>query len=271
MAIELIAIDMDGTLLDPQHEISPRTRAAITAARERGVHVVLATGRPFAGVRRYLAELDLQHPGHYCITNNGALVQHAHDGSHVAAAMLDFGDYLHFEKMSRELGVHFQALDEHTLYTANADISRYTVREAFLSQIPLKFRAVAQMDPGLAFPKVMMIDEPALLDRALERMPAETFERYTIMKSTPYFLEILSRRADKGKGVKLLAEHLGIPAQNVMALGDQQNDLAMIGYAGLGVAMGNAIAQVKSASSYVTGSNAEDGVAQAIERFVVDA
>jgi hypothetical protein len=270
MAIELIAIDIDGTLLDPQHQITPAVRAAIAAARDRGVHVVLATGRPFVGVRRFLDELGLRRHGHYCITNNGALVQDALDGTPIAETVLSFDDYLYCERLSRELGVHFHALDHQFLYTANRDISAYTVYESNLSGIPLKFRRVDEMDPSMVFPKVMMIDEPDVLDAAIARLPAEARERYTIMKSAPYFLEILDKRVDKGEGVRRLAGHLGLDASQVMALGDQQNDLAMIRYAGLGVAMGNALDEVKAAADHVTASNREDGVARAIERFVLD-
>lgn len=137
-----------------------------------------------------------------------------------------------------------------------------------LTGIPLKYRAVEEMDPTLRFPKVMMIDEPERLDRALAMMPAEVFERFTIMKSAPFYLEILSKRADKGTGVKMLAEHLGIAQKNVMALGDQGNDIAMVNYAGVGVAMGNAIPELKEIAQYVTGTNCEDGVATAIEKYI---
>ncbi len=81
MAIELIAIDMDGTLLDPQHQITPAVKQAIAAARRKGVHVVLATGRPYVGVQDYLRQLDIQGPGDFCITYNGALVLRAVDGA----------------------------------------------------------------------------------------------------------------------------------------------------------------------------------------------
>lgn len=271
MAIKLIAIDIDGTLLNPRKEITPGVRDAIVAARDRGVHVVLATGRPFVGVRRYLDELGLHRAGHYVVTNNGALVQRAENGERVAEVPLKFADYLFLEKLAGELGVHFHALDYDTLYTANRDISPYTVHESALSGIPLKFRTVEEMDPSMVFPKVMMIDEPAVLDAAIARIPAEVRERYTMMKSAPYFLEILDRRVDKGEGLKLLAAHIGVSADQVLALGDQQNDLAMIRYAGIGVAMGNAVDEVKAAADHITGGNTEDGVATAIRKFVLDA
>ncbi|MFS2221494.1 sugar-phosphatase [Pantoea sp. B65] len=269
MAIKLIAIDMDGTLLNHQHNITPGVKQAIARAREKGVYVVLATGRPHIGVERYLLELDLQQEGQFCITNNGALVQRAESGDCIAEVTLSFDDYLYFEQLSRELGVHLHALDKSQLYTANQDISEYTVHEAALTGIPLRYRRVEEMDRNLTFPKVMMIDKPELLDRAIARIPAEAYEKYTIMKSAPYYLEILNKQVNKGAGVKALADQLGLAREEVMAIGDQENDLAMLEFAGTGVAMGNAIDAVKAISQFVTKTNMEDGVAYAIEKFVL--
>lgn len=238
MAIKLIAIDMDGTLLLPDHTISPAVKNAIAAARARGVNVVLTTGRPYAGVHNYLKELHMEQPGDYCITYNGALVQKAADGSTVAQTALSYDDYRFLEKLSREVGSHFHALDRTTLYTANRDISYYTVHESFVATIP--------------------------------RIPQEVKEKYTVLKSAPYFLEILDKRVNKGTGVKSLADVLGIKPEEIMAIGDQENDIAMIEYAGVGVAMDNAIPSVKEVANFVTKSNLEDGVAFAIEKYVLN-
>ena len=235
MAIKLIAIDMDGTLLLPDHTISPAVKNAIAAARARGVNVVLTTGRPYAGVHNYLKELHMEQPGDYCITYNGALVQKAADGSTVAQTALSYDDYRFLEKLSREVGSHFHA-----------------------------------MDPNTQFLKVMMIDEPAILDQAIARIPQEVKEKYTVLKSAPYFLEILDKRVNKGTGVKSLADVLGIKPEEIMAIGDQENDIAMIEYAGVGVAMDNAIPSVKEVANFVTKSNLEDGVAFAIEKYVLN-
>lgn len=269
MAIKLIAIDMDGTLLNPQHEITPAVKTAIGRARDKGVSIVLATGRPFVGVERYLMELDLRQPGQYCISNNGALAHKADSGDVVAEKTLSFDDYLYLEQLARELGVHFQAFDKSSLYTPNKDISEYTIHEASLTGIPVRYRAVDEMDPATRFPKIMMIDKPALLDKAIARLPARMQESYTVLKSAPYFLEILNPLVNKGYGVKMLAEKLGLQQSEVMAIGDQENDLAMIEYAGTGVAMGNAIDSVKKIAQFVTKTNIEDGVAHAIEELVL--
>ncbi len=269
MSIKLIAIDMDGTLLLPDHTISPAVKQAIARARKRGVNVVLTTGRPYAGVESYLKALDMNQPQDYCITYNGALVQKANDGSTVAQTALSYDDYRYLEQLSREVGSHFHALDRHTLYTANRDISRYTVHESFVATIPLVFCEAEKMDPNTTFLKVMMIDEPEILDQAIARIPAEVREKYTVLKSAPYFLEILDKRVTKGTGVKALADALNIRPEEVMTIGDQENDIAMLEYAGVGVAMGNAIDSVKKVADYVTKTNLEDGVAYAIEKFVL--
>lgn len=269
MTIKLIALDMDGTLLLPDHTISPAVKAAITEARARGIKVVLTTGRPYAGVHRYLQTLEMDQEGDYCITYNGALVQKASDGSTVAQTTLSYDDYRYLEKMSREVGSHFHALDRHTLYTANRDISYYTVHESYVATIPLVFCEAEKMPQDIALLKVMLIDEPEILDAAIARIPQEVKARYTLLKSAPYFLEILDKRVDKGTGLRSLAEALGIRADEVMAVGDQENDIAMIKYAGTGVAMGNAIDSVKSVADYITRTNLEDGVAHAIERFAL--
>ncbi|WP_312217181.1 sugar-phosphatase [Pantoea vagans] len=269
MAIKLIAIDMDGTLLNPQHEITPGVKSALDRARKQGVSIVLTTGRPFVGIQRYLMELDMQAPGQYAISNNGALVHQAVDGECVAEVTLTFDDYLYIENLARELGVHFQAFDKSHLYTPNKDISEYTIHEASLTGIPVRYRAVEEMDRAMRFPKLMMIDRPALLDAAIARLPEHAQQTYTILKSAPYYLEILDRRVNKGQGVRMLAEKLGLKQEEVMAIGDQENDLAMIEYAGTGVAMGNAIDSVKKISQFITKTNMEDGVAHAIEELVL--
>ncbi|HHK9059479.1 TPA: sugar-phosphatase [Escherichia coli] len=217
-----------------------------------------------------LLSAGMELPGDYCITYNGALVQKAADGSTVAQTALSYDDYRFLEKLSREVGSHFHALDRTTLYTANRDISYYTVHESFVATIPLVFCEAEKMDPNTQFLKVMMIDEPAILDQAIARIPQEVKEKYTVLKSAPYFLEILDKRVNKGTGVKSLADVLGIKPEEIMAIGDQENDIAMIEYAGVGVAMDNAIPSVKEVANFVTKSNLEDGVAFAIEKYVLN-
>jgi len=135
--------------------------------------------------------------------------------------------------------------------------------------VPLSYRRVEDMDPARQFIKLMMIDAPHVLDAAIARLPSELTDRFAVLKSAPFFLEVFDHRAGKGSSLQKLAAHLGVDAANVMALGDQENDLTMLQFAGTSVAMGNAIEAVKQTARFETVTNAEDGVALAIERFVL--
>lgn len=267
--IALVAIDMDGTLLDPTHKLTERAKTAIAQARALGVHIVLTSGRPVSGLAPFLQELGIDGDDDYCIACNGGLVRRLGTGENVAEFPLSFEDFRYCEQVARDIGVHFQALDGQRLYTPNQDISRYTVIDSHLSHVPLSYRRVEDMDPSMSFIKLMMIDEPDVLDAAIARLPAELTERFAVLKSAPFFLEVFDHRAGKGPSLQRLAEHLGIDRANVMAIGDQENDLTMLQFAGTSVAMGNAIDAVKAVARFETTTNSDDGVAKAIERFVL--
>jgi Cof subfamily protein (haloacid dehalogenase superfamily) len=121
----------------------------------------------------------------------------------------------------------------------------------------------------MSFIKLMMVDEPQVLDAVIPRLPSALTERFAVLKSAAFFLEVFDHRAGKGPSLQKLAEHLGIDRMQVMAIGDQENDLTMLQYAGTSVAMGNAVDIVKSTALHQTTTNSEDGVALAIERFVL--
>jgi len=268
-SIKLVAIDMDGTLLDPAHRLTTRVKQAIARARERGVRIVLTSGRPVSGLQPFLDELDINGGDDYCIACNGGLVTRVATGEVVVEYPLGFDDFLFCERIAREMGVHFQALDGERLYTPNRDISTYTVADSHLSRVPLSYRSVDDMDPTMSFIKLMMVDEPAVLDSVIPRLPSALTERFAVLKSAAFFLEVFDHRAGKGPSLQKLAEHLGIDRANVMAIGDQENDLTMLQYAGTSVAMGNAVDAVKATALHHTATNAEDGVALAIERLVL--
>lgn len=116
----------------------------------------------------------------------------------------------------------------------------------------------------------MMIDEEEVLQKAVDNLPKEVYDKYTVVRSTPYFLEFLNKEVNKGVGVEMLAKHMGITLDQVITMGDAGNDLHMIECAGMGVAMGNAFEEVKKAANYITDTNENDGVAKAIEHLVLN-
>ncbi|GEP19649.1 sugar-phosphatase [Pediococcus argentinicus] len=268
MSIKIVAIDMDGTLLNDQSKISEDNLKALNAASAKGVKIVLCTGRPLIGVTPYLKQINFKNPDEYAITYNGAFAQNL-NGDVLINHTLTFDDYLAAEKLSHELGTHLHVDGRNHIYTANKNISPYTIGESFLVQMPIRYRAVEEMNPKLEIPKVMFIDHPDILEKAKPTILEHFGENYSIVQSEPFFIEMMHKNVSKGNAVKELVEHLGLSQENVLTLGDQGNDLSMIEYAGTGVAMENAIPAVKKIAQHVTASNNESGVARAIEKFVL--
>lgn len=268
MTIKLIAIDIDGTLLNSDRKITTQVKETLTKAKKQGIYIVLCTGRPLLGVKEQLTELDLYQKDDYVITYNGSLVQATNTNEIIAQYSLTYEEFLEIEYMSRLYNVHLHTIDHHAIYTANRDISKYTVHEASLVNMPLKYRTIDEMTPNLSIIKTMMIDEPEILDRAIEQLPNSFLNKFTTVKSTEFYFEILHKEANKGNALKTLANHLGIKQEETMAIGDNENDLSMIEYAGIGVAMGNATLAVKQAANIQTTSNDENGVSQIIEKYL---
>ena len=268
MTIKLIAIDIDGTLINSKHEITSYTKDVIKQVREEGIKVVLCTGRPFLGAQRYVKELGLDLQEEYLVTYNGALVQNTFSREVIHHFGLTGNDYKRMAELADGIGTHFHAQDFGAMYTSNRDMSRYTGHDSYFTTMPILYRTVEEIEETHVFTKIMLIDEQDILDAAIAKIPTEFYDEYNIFKSEPYYCEILNRNASKGRAVQRLAEALNISQQEVMALGDHPNDLDMVQYAGVGVAMGNAVDEVKNIAEYITLTNNEDGVAKAIEKFI---
>lgn len=266
---KIIALDMDGTLLNSEKKVSEKVKTALNKAREKGVKVVLATGRPIDGVRRYLEELDLYKDGEYVLSYNGSLVQEITTGKIICKMGLKGKDLKYFYDLSKKLNVNIHAFSTERGLIAPR-VSKYTKVEANINDIDINICDFNDVEEEEDIVKIMFIDEPEILDEAIKNIPKEVFEKYGIVKSTPYFLEIINKDSSKGVGLKLLADEVGATKDEVIAVGDAANDLAMIEYAGLGVAMDNASDDVKSIADYITTSNNEDGVAKVVEKFILN-
>ncbi|KRL86046.1 hypothetical protein FC50_GL001455 [Lacticaseibacillus pantheris DSM 15945 = JCM 12539 = NBRC 106106] len=269
MTIKLIATDMDGTLLGTDNNVSRGNREAILAAKAAGIHVVLCTGRPLPGIATYLNPLGMTTDTDYAIAYNGALVQTCASGTVLLQHELALSDYARFYDISQRLRVDVHAEDDDMLYAGQSPTSERTRTEARLTFIKLAVRTPDDFARDKRFAKVMFIDAPNKIDQLQAYLGETIRSEYTIVQSEPYFLEILNQKASKGNALAGLAATLHIQPDEVMVLGDQANDLSMFDYAGTGIAMGNAIPTVKARATAVTGTNDEDGVAQAIERYAL--
>ncbi|WP_079425790.1 Cof-type HAD-IIB family hydrolase [Clostridium oryzae] len=266
---KLLALDLDGTLLKNDKTISDKTFKAIEKARQKGVKVVLATGRPANGIKYYIDYLNLDSDDEFAITFNGSAVQTLKSGKLLFEKSLSGKDLKYLYKISRDFNVHIHAFDS-TDYCITPVKNKFSELEANINRIALKevdFDSYLDNDKII---KVLLVEEKEKLDYVEKNLPRHVYEKYSVMRSSPIFLEFLEPNTNKSTGIKYLSEILNIKREEIICMGDAGNDIHMIKYAGLGVAMENAFENVKLAADYVTKSNEEDGVAHVIEKFILN-
>jgi len=260
---------MDGTLLNDEHQVTYNVRKTLEKVKKKGVYIVLCSGRPIVGMQKYIDELNLKEEEDYAIAFNGALVKNTNNGKVIVEISLNYDHLVELHDLSLELNTPMQYFDQTYLYSPTAWIHKYTIVEAYLNQMELKYYPVPDFPKTNPIPTIMYMNDPAKLNQTIERIPKNIIKKYAFVKGAPHFVEFTHPNATKGMAVKKLAEKLGINQKEVMAIGDNENDLSMIEYAGCGVAMENAIPTLKEAADFQTLSNNEDGVAYAIQKFVL--
>ncbi len=278
MPFRMLAIDADGTLLDPKGAITPPVCGAIAAARDRGLQVVLCTGRRFRTTRRIVGELSLEGP---MVVQNGSLVKDAQTGTTLARNALPRELYRPALALLRSVGAPLAYVDDlgdgfdivceppdrgHAFQAAYVEANtKTTLVVDSLDEIePEKVCLLSCMADAESLKKLEVRIGTKLGDRVRTHFLVNTsFEGH--------ILEIASAEAGKWPAVRRLAQAQGIENDQILAIGDDENDVELVEKAGLGVAMRNAVATVREVADFITSSNAEDGVALAIQRFVLDA
>ena len=265
MTIRLIAIDMDDTLLNETQQVTERTREAIRRAIDAGVAVTIATGRMFRSALPFAQELGINLP---LILYNGAMIREIHTGKTIFHRPIGTDLAQELADLFRQRDWYLQKYVDDRLYVPKLDANaKFYADYARVEAIPLgkKFFEMTE-----APTKMLSMGDTAELNVIRTEVMARYGDRLYLASSKKRYLEMVDIRVNKGEAVAFLAESLGIAKTEVMAIGDSMNDVDMIEYAGCGVAMGNANATVRAAANFVTASNSEDGVAEAIEKFVLD-
>lgn len=270
MAIKMITTDIDGTLLNNNKQITTHTKEILQAARRQGVYIVLCSGRPLVGVEQYLAELGLDSADDYVITFNGAQVQRSTCSGSLISNLLTGKDFQVLDKLAHDLGVRGQAVTpDGNIYVTTPDVSPVSVMDSYFTKMPLHVRPNATSAGISCLAKYMWADAPQILTEALVSLPEKIRDKYYSVHSEEWFFEFMHPLASKGQAMVELAAKLKIKPSEIMAAGDQNNDLTMISAAGLGVAMGNANPLVKKEAQVVTTDNEHDGLAVAVEKYAL--
>lgn len=285
MPVCLLALDLDGTLLNSRGEISPRNAGAIAAAREHNVRVALVTGRRFRDARPLALALGLDVP---VISHNGALTKHARTLETVAAILLPVEAARNVLRMGRAAHLDAMVSDDHEglgvlLYDrispGNTALERYIAwsRRIHGAEAEESVRRVPSLEDYLDHAPVHISFSGSCA--RMEQLSAQLADELgTSIKAlaTMYpkhdfaLIDVINPQASKGVGVAAAAAELGVQREEVMAIGDNLNDLEMLHYAGTGVVMGNAESALQEVEKFhVTATNDEDGVAHAIEKFIL--
>lgn len=268
--IKLIGFDLDGTLLTSEKEISDYTATVVKRLHEQGMQIAITTGRPIAAIGKFLAKLELSQPEDYTLTFNGALVINNVTKEPIFKLSTTKGD---LETLYEWLAANDYPMDVLD-FTQNWQIAGIGNSEYVrLMRAPLLFEYVPFAAlPEQPYAKAVVSTTKECLDDLLVAMPAELQAQYHIVRSQPHILEFLQPTLDKKVGVKALAEHYGLTAENVMVFGDAENDLGMFAYAGTAVAMLNATDEAKATANTVTpATNDEDGIGKFLaDYFALD-
>jgi Cof subfamily protein (haloacid dehalogenase superfamily) len=266
LSYKLIAVDLDDSLLGNDLKISKANKRALFAARDRGVQVTIATGRMLNSALPYIKELQIDIP---IITYQGAYIKDTRTGDTLAWKPVprQYAHRILVECKKQNLHIQFYNESSYFFEQDNEFSSLYHRMVGIQgAEVEDLFQLLLQEEPI----KLLIVDTPSRIERLYEYFREIYGDVLQVLISRPNYLEFTNTEATKGNALALLAQMLNISRDEIVAIGDSYNDISMIKYAGLGIAMGNAPDYVKSYARYVTKGNDENGIAYAIERFVLE-
>ena len=264
MTIDLVAIDLDGTLLGSNNTISKRNRAAVVALQEKGVAVTLATGRMFASANRIAEDLGISCP---LICYQGAQIREPSTGHILSETVLPQPLCRRVIQFALQKGLHVNAFSGDSVFMSALTDEGKQYLEVSRVEATIVGNLLSWLTTDLL--KIVLVTKEEETLSVVTELQELFGEELTATRSHPLFAETISARASKGNALKWLSGHLQIPLSNIMGIGDNLNDLSLVSTAGFGVAMGNAAPEVKEQASHITGIADEDGVAQSIETFAL--
>lgn len=269
MSRKMLVLDIDGTLTNSKKEITPKTLSAVLACQEAGHVVVVASGRPTPGIDAVARTLKLNQHGGYVLSYNGARITNYATGDVVYQRMVEASLIGELYAYSLENDLGMMTYDNTSIITGTR-VDEYMELEARINGIPI--RLVENFVEYVSFPvnKCLLTKDEELAKEHVQILQKRYENSASIYRSEPFFIEIMAKGIDKAAALEQLRQVLHIGQQDIIACGDGFNDLSMIRYAGLGVAMENAQPEVKEAADYITLSNDEDGVAAVVDKFILN-
>jgi len=268
MKYRMTVLDLDGTLTNSKKEITQRTKRTLRRFMRSGGIVVLASGRPSYGVMPLAQELDLRSYGGYILAYNGGLILDCREEKVLYQKSFEFEVTEKIYGLALKNRVSILTYQNNLILTETPE-DPYVQKEAWINHMSVQ--RVDHFTEAINFPvtKFLMTGEDGYLEKVEQRVKKELDGGFSILRSEPYFLEIMPEGIDKAKSLDRLLAILGMKRTQMAAFGDGFNDKSMIESAGFGVAMRNGQAIVKAAADFIAPSNDEDGVAQVMEAYIL--
>lgn len=269
MKYKLVAIDMDGTLLNSENKVSNKTREALMMAKEQGIHIILSTGRILKSALYYSKALDLKNP---IVASNGAIIVDEL-GNTIFKKPIENNLVKDIVNLAREEDIYYHFYDESKFYSHVRvdEVLKFYNEGNNSTSIDLEvFNDIDEIvnNKNINIYKFLFVDEN---NEKLKKLRSKLDSMGNIDTSSSWAnnIEAMGHNVSKGEALRELCNKLDISPSEVIAIGDSENDLSMFKFAGLGVAMGNGDKSIKEQADYITDSNNEEGVAKVIEKFVL--
>ena len=275
MGYKLVCIDIDGTLLNTKHKVTKRTKEMIVRAHELGVHIVISTGRMYTDAEYYSNLIGVKSP---VIASNGAFIKEKDNDKVIYKDVL--GERLSLEvlELFRKHCIQPYFCTPHKFYYGNMMFKLFYVATKIVGKRKNKldmeyvfswdqWQKVLHKEKDNLVKSEIIYRDVALINEL--RSELKKIAQLEIVDSSKHNIEITRQGVSKGKAVAVLASFYDLQREEIITIGDSENDLSMIEYAGLGIAMGNATARIKQKADYITDSNDNEGVANAINKFIL--
>lgn len=267
--IKLVAIDMDGTLLNSKKELLEETKQYFKEfhTKETETLLVLCTGRPETGIRPYLKDLGYLEENHYIISQNGANIYESQTGNRLMDAFVDSEKIQKWIEFGKKHGVSVMGAGVDYYYSIDEDPTEWMEFDVKIVNGSIK-RITKEESLSTDFYKLLLLGDEEQLNEFETLIPKEWRDEFYVVRSQKYLVEVLTKVVNKAFGLEKLAAKLNIKPSEIAAIGDAANDIEMLKYAGLAIAMGNASEEVKSLSDIVTDTNENNGVIKAIDKLI---
>lgn len=266
--IKLITIDIDGTLLTSLRCLPKKNKEMIIKAKKLGCHIALVSGRPYPAILPYVKELGLEDKGHFSISQNGSYIFDNYTKKVITGTYQNPKDLILLDESVKDFKVQVSAMDDDGFYTRHRNPNLVTKFDSHITKLKLKRKDYEDFDEGKTFGRFLIMGWPWNIDKLMNNMPKVVSDNFYHVKTAPFLIEVMNPKTNKGHAIKQMSEKLGFKFSEIMAIGNELNDIPMLEMAGFSVAVENANDLLKPHADYISLSNNKAGVGLAIEKLI---